>query len=231
MQRVQGVILDVDGTLVNSNDAHAHAWVEALAENGISVPFATIRGLIGMGGDKLLPRVAGLEESSEKGTQISDRRGQIFKDKYLRRLRPFPGAKELLERMRAEGLRLVVASSAKEDELKSLLKLCGADSLVESKTSSDDAANSKPDPDIVRAALHRLHLGPSNVLMLGDTPYDIEAAVRSGVATVALRSGGWTDAELVGAVAVYEGAADLLIRYDSSPFARSLTQELRYARS
>ncbi|HYV37002.1 MAG TPA: HAD family hydrolase [Gemmataceae bacterium] len=226
MQTIQGVILDVDGTLVNSNDAHARAWVEALAENGISVPFEMIRGLIGMGGDKLLPRAAGLEESSEKGKQISDRRGQIFKDKFLPRLKPFAGAKELLERMHSEGLRLVVASSAKEDELKPLLKLCGADSLVESKTSSDDADNSKPDPDIVRAALRKLKLKPSEVLMLGDTPYDIEAAARSGVATVALRCGGWTDAKLVGAVAVYQNTADLLIRYDSSPFARLLAPKL-----
>src|SRR5580765_7570261 len=198
MKSVRGVILDVDGTLVDSNDAHAHAWMEALTEAKIPVPFEKVRRLIGMGGDKLLPLVAGLEEDSQKGWHISARRGEIFKQKYMPRLRAFPGAKELLAHMHAQGLRLVVASSAKENELKPLLRICGADAVIEDKTSSDDAENSKPDPDIIQAALKDLSLAGTEVLMLGDTPYDIEAATRTGVATVALCSGGWSKAELAG---------------------------------
>src|SRR5207248_8885431 len=220
MNSVRGVILDVDGTLVDSNDAHAHAWVEALAENGVQVPFEKVRRLIGMGGDKLLPLVCGLQEDSSRGQQISKRRGEIFQRKYLPALRAFPGAKELLGAMHARGLRLVVASSAKADELKPLLHVCGADAVIENKTSSDDADRSKPDPDMVHAALNDLGLPPTETLMLGDTPYDLEAATRAGVGLIALRSGGWSEDELSGALAVYQDPADLLARYDTSPLAR-----------
>ncbi|HVG20348.1 MAG TPA: HAD hydrolase-like protein, partial [Blastocatellia bacterium] len=139
MKRIRGVILDVDGTLVDSNDAHAHAWVEALAEHDIEVEFEKVRSLVGMGGDKLLPEVSGIEEETPEGESISKRRGEIFKQRYLPKLKAFPSARELLRRMRDEGLKLVVASSAKADELDPLLELAGAADLVEEKTSSDDA--------------------------------------------------------------------------------------------
>ncbi|HEV3257663.1 MAG TPA: HAD family hydrolase [Gemmataceae bacterium] len=220
MKAVRGVILDVDGTLVDSNDAHSHAWVVALAENGVHVPLEKGRRLIGMGGDKLLPLVSGLKEDCPQGEQISKRRGDIFKEKYLASLRAFPGTKDLRLLMRAKGLRLVVASSAKSDELKPLLEVCGADEVIEDKTSSDDADRSKPDPDIVHAALKKIGLPPAEVVMMGDTPYDIEAATRAGVAVIALRSGGWNDGELAGALAVYQDPADFLARYDTSALAR-----------
>src|SRR4051812_43129426 len=130
MNAIRGVLLDVDGTLLDSNDAHAHAWVKALAEHGRKVPWKVVRRLIGMGGDKLLPEVADIREDSAEGKQISARRGEIFQTDYLPSLQAFPGAHELLQRMRAEELRLVVASSAKEDELKGLLRACKADGLI-----------------------------------------------------------------------------------------------------
>jgi len=175
MPQPKGVLLDVDGTLVDSNEAHAWAWVRALAENGIAVPFEKVRSLIGMGGDKLLPEVARIDAESSKGKTISKRRGEIFQKEYLPSLRAFPGAKHLLERMRRQGLRLGVASSAKEDELQALLRVCGADELVEASSSSDDADSSKPDPDILHAALKRIRLSAEEVILLGDTPYDVEA--------------------------------------------------------
>jgi beta-phosphoglucomutase-like phosphatase (HAD superfamily) len=190
MQRPTGVLLDVDGTLVDSNDVHAHAWVEALAEAGVSADFATVRRLIGKGGDKLLPEVAGIEADSTKGQAISKRRGEIFQKVYLPKLRPFPGTKELLARMKHEGLQLAVASSSKEDELDGLLCVCGADEFIKASTSSDDARNSKPDPDIVHAALNRLGHSPDRVILLGDTPYDVEASLKAGIRVVALRCGG-----------------------------------------
>jgi HAD superfamily hydrolase (TIGR01509 family) len=217
--RIKAAILDVDGTLVDSNDAHAKAWVEALHEHGYDVPYERLRPLIGMGGDNLLPEVIGVEKDDPVGERLSKRRGEIFKERYLETIKPFPGTRELLKRMRADGLQLAVASSAQEDELKPLLEIAGAADLIGSKTSSDDAESSKPDPDIIHAALQRLKMAPGEALMLGDTPYDVEAARRAGVGTVAFRCGGWKDHGLKDAIAVYDGPADLLARFDDSPFA------------
>lgn len=214
------VILDVDGTLVDSNDAHAHAWVDAFAENGITVPFDDVRRSIGMGGDKLMPAVADIEEHSDRGKRISNRRAEIFRSRYLPGIRPFAGTRELIERFKEDGFALVVASSAKEDELQPLLERAGVADLIGPTTSSDDAERSKPDPDIVRAALRKAGADPRRTIMLGDTPYDVEAAGRANIPAVALECGGWRREALHGAAAVFANAPDLLIRYEESPFAR-----------
>jgi HAD superfamily hydrolase (TIGR01509 family) len=230
MTVLRGVLLDVDGTLIASNDAHAWAWVEALGEHGIGVPFDRIRRLIGKGGDKLLPEVTGIESESARGEAIGHRRRQIFLEKYLPTLRPTPGARELLQRMRADGLQLVVASSAEKEELEPLLEQAGVEDLVESAATSDDADRSKPDPDIVHAALDRAGLAPHEVVLLGDTPYDVEAAARAGVDTIALRCGGWGDGDLAAALAIHDDPADLLAHYDSSPLAVRLPRARRAIR-
>ena len=217
--RVQGVILDVDGTLINSNDAHARAWVEALTEVGIVVDFAQVRLLIGMGGDKLLPALAEVTEESRVGTRASQRRSEIFRERYLPQLRAFPKTRELLLRMTHAGLALAVASSAKKEELATLLELAKVKDLIETATSSGDAERSKPDPDIVRAALVRLAFAPAKVLMVGDTPYDIEAARQLGIGTIAFRCGGRSDRDLSGAIALYDGPEHLLEEFDSSPLS------------
>ena len=213
-------MLDVDGTLVDSNDAHAHAWVKAFAENGFDVAFGDVRPLIGMGGDKVLDKLAGLREDEPQAKRISTRRQEIFKEEFLPSLKPFPRPGSLLTAMRARGLRLVVASSAKEDELKGLLAVAGAEDLLQEQTSSDDAEQSKPDPDIVAAALEKIGLPAEEVVMLGDTPYDVEAAARAEVATIALLCGGWSREALEGALAVYADPADLLENFESSPLGR-----------
>jgi HAD superfamily hydrolase (TIGR01509 family) len=213
------VILDVDGTLVDSNDAHARAWIEAFDEHGIAVAFDQVRRSIGMGGDKLMPEVSGIEESSDLGQRISRRRGEIFKQKYLSDLQPLPGARALIERFRAEGLTLAVASSAKEEELDPLLERAGVSDLIPHRTSSDDAENSKPEPDIVVAAVKRAGCDRARSIMLGDTPYDVAAARRAGIEIVAVECGGWTREALAGSLAVYRDPADLLARYGDSPFA------------
>jgi HAD superfamily hydrolase (TIGR01509 family) len=220
MGRIAAVILDVDGTLVDSNDAHAHAWVEALAEAGHAVPFERVRPLIGKGGDKLLPEVAGLSDEHGPGAQVAKRRSQIFQERYLSQLKPFPRVRELLQRMKQDGLALAIASSAKEDELGPLLEKAGVQDLVPVRTSSDDAENSKPDPDIVAAALARLGCPPAAAVMVGDTPYDIEAAARAGLRTIAFRCGGWQDDRLGLAAEVYDGPAQLLERWDASLLGR-----------
>lgn len=220
MKHISGVILDVDGTLIDSNDAHATAWVEAMAENGHNVPFDTVRPLIGMGGDKVLPETIGVQKESDEGKRISQRRKEIFKERFLPHLRAFPKAKDLLEEMRKRGLKLTVASSADKDELQPMLKLVGAEDLIEAETSSKDAKQSKPDPDVMEVTLQKAGLPPDEMLMIGDTAYDIEAAKKVQVGTIAFRSGGWSDPDLKGAIAIYDGPEDLLKHYDESPLVR-----------
>lgn len=220
MTHILGVILDVDGTLVDSNDAHATAWVEAMAENGYEVAFEKVRPMIGMGGDKVLPETIGVQKESEQGKRISQRRKEIFKERFLPHLQAFPGAKELLEHMRKRGLKLAVASSADKDELQPMLNLVGVADLIEEETSSKDAKESKPDPDVMQVTLQRIGLAAEAVLMIGDTAYDIEAAKKVRVGTIAFRSGGWSDSDLKGALAIYDGPADLLEHYYESPLVQ-----------
>jgi HAD superfamily hydrolase (TIGR01509 family) len=216
----RAILFDIDGTLVDSNDAHAHAWAEAFAQSGVQVDFDKVRRAIGMGGDKLMPAVAGISEDSPIGKTISKRRGEIFKTKYLPAVHPFQGARELVAEVKARGLRAVAASSAKRDELEHLLQIAGVRELLDEATSSDEAEESKPDPDIVHAALKKAKAQPSEALLIGDTPYDIEAAARAGVGAIAFRSGGWGDRDLRGAIAIYDGPWDLLARLEESPLAR-----------
>jgi HAD superfamily hydrolase (TIGR01509 family) len=216
---IAGVILDVDGTLVDSNEAHARAWVEALAEFGFDVSTSTVRELIGMGSDKLLPRLTRLDPEVGRGAAIAARRAVIFRERHLPFVRPFPGAATLLQTLRARGIRLVVASSAKEDELRPLLRLVDAEWLLGDAVSSDQADRSKPDPDLVATALARLALPHERVVMLGDTPYDVLAARQAGIDCIAFRCGGWHDAELAGAAAIFDDPMDLLARLDASGLA------------
>jgi len=217
--KLEVVVLDIDGTLVDSNDAHARAWCDALAEEGFHPSFEKVRSLIGMGGDKLLPELTGISDEEPRGKKMSERRAEIFKEHYVPRLRPFPDVRALVEKITARGLRLVVATSANKEEVDPLLRIAGVDDLIDEKTSSDDAEKSKPDPDIVQAAVKRARVRPHQALMLGDTPYDIESATRAGVPIIAFRCGGWGDDDLRGALAIYDGARDLLAHFDASAFA------------
>lgn len=216
---LQGVIFDVDGTLVDSNEAHAGSWVDTLREAGIKVPFDVIWPMIGMGGDKLLPSAAGIESDSDLGRKLSERRWEIFQRDYLPRLKPMRGSRALVQRMKSDGLSLVVASSASGNELGALMEAAEVADLIEVRTSSSDAEDSKPDPDIVQAAVRKSGLKPDNLIMLGDTPYDVQAAIGAHVKLVGLLCGGWTALELSGAAAIYSDPADLLDWYDASPFA------------
>lgn len=217
---LQGVIFDIDGTLVDSNDAHAQSWVDAFAEAGYNVPFDVVRPLIGMGADKLLPKTVGVSHESDKGKKLLARRSEIFRGKYLPRLKPLPGSRALVLRVRDDGLKAIVATSAKDDELKGLLQAAAVNDLMEERATASDAKRSKPDPDIVQAAVEESGIGKENLIMIGDTPYDVEAATRAGVRTIAFRSGGWNDDDLNGAIAIYDGPADLLAHYEASPLGR-----------
>lgn len=201
------LLLDIDGTLLDSNDAHAHAWIKALAEEGIQTDFKSVRERIGMGGDHLLPSLLGLNEDSATGQRLSQRRGEIFRAQYLDTLKPFPETRAWLEAVRARGVKLVGATSGNRQDAEKLLKLADVHDLLESFTTADDAESSKPDPDIVAAALKKAAVPAEHALMIGDTPYDIAAAKRAGVRAVGFTSGGWPADKLSGAVLVLDGPA------------------------
>lgn len=217
-----GIIFDVDGTLLDSNDAHAKSWVEIFSGSGYDVPFDVVRPLIGMGGDKLLPKTIGVEADSSEGKRLGRMRWRLFKEQYLPALRPLDGARALVQRIRNDGLATIIATSAENEELDELLKAAEVSDLMEEKATSTDAARSKPDPDIVRSAVAKSGLPTSRLLMIGDTPYDVEAATKAGVPIIAFRSGGWLDSKLSGASAIYDGPGDLLANYETSPIGRNI---------
>ena len=216
MAELRAVILDIDGTLLDSNAAHARAFVDSAREQGIAADYEQILRLIGKGGDKLIPEVFGFEQESEEGKRLDGRKGEIFRERYLPARTPTPGARALLERMRDAGLKLVVATSSNRADVRALLEQAGVHDLIEEATSAGDVEESKPDPDVVEAAVETTGGPAEEAVMLGDTPYDVEAASRAGVRIIAVRSGGWSDRELRGAVAVYEDPEDLLAHYAES---------------
>ena len=219
---LDGVLLDIDGTFVLSNDAHAQAWVEAFTAYGYNIPFEQVRPLIGMGGDHILPRfVPELNDQDGIGKQIADRRKELILTKFGSHLAPTPGARALVQKLQEQSLQLMVASSASTEELELLLKVAQINDLVHEATTSDDAEASKPEPDIIEAALSKAQLAPDRVIMLGDAPYDIEAAGKAGVGVIAFRTGGFSDEQLAGAIAIYDDPADLLRHYQESPLNQS----------
>lgn len=216
----KSVLLDIDGTLLDSNAAQARAWEEAFAERGYHIPFEFIFPIVGMGGDKVLARLTpGLSDQEGVGKEIAQRRKEIFQERHLPTVQPTPGARELVLRLRQVHLKPVVATSAKSDELQALLKAAGVEDLMADEADASDAAGSKPDPDIVQAALRKSGSAPQDSIMIGDTPFDVESARKAGVATIGLRCGGH-DADLDGAIAVYDHPADLLEHWDDSPLAQ-----------
>ncbi len=213
---IRAALLDVDGTLLASNDAQARAWSDALAEAGHAANFNAIRRAIGLGGDRLLHAVARLDESEEPGQTISRRRREILLERYARGLLPTLGARDLVEWLRARGLRVVIATGASAGEVTTLLRAAGVDDLVDAAVTADDAARTKPAPDILVAALERAGVPAADAVMIGDTPYDVAAARAASVPAIALRCGGWNDADLTGA-SVFADPQDLLERYRESP--------------
>lgn len=220
---IRGVLLDVDGTLIDSNRAHAASFADVFQAAGFDITADQVEPLVGMGGDKLLPELTGLEAEQGRGQELAEAKKQRFEQHYLSQLRPTRGARQLVERLLAAGLTVVVATSAGGDEAKAILRQAGVDDLLTETTTSSDAENSKPDPDIIQAALAKGGLSPAAAVMIGDTPYDVEASSRAGVACIALRSGGWSDDALRGAMAIFDDPADLLAHFDELPFADSLT--------
>ncbi|HVF43532.1 MAG TPA: HAD family hydrolase [Pyrinomonadaceae bacterium] len=219
---VKAVIFDIDGTLIDSVDLHARAWQEAFAHFGRQFSFEKVRYQIGKGGDQLLPVFLSEREIEEFGDELTEYRGELFKREYLPRVVVFPRVRELFERVLAGGKRVALASSANKDELKEYKRIADIADLVDEETSADDAERSKPHPDIFEAALSQLGgVEPSDAIVVGDTPYDAEAALKAGLQTIGLLSGGFPEEDLraAGCVRIYKDAAELLAGYDASPLA------------
>ena len=218
----KAVIFDVDGTLVDSVDLHAQAWVDAFQDFGHQVGFAEVRRQIGKGGDQLLPVFLSQDEIERAGEELEQHRGRVLKARYLPQITPFPDVRALFQRLLADGMRIALASSAKQEELETYKRVARIGDLLHAETSSDDAEKSKPHPDIFQAAMKRLDgIAAADIIVVGDTPYDAEAAVKAGLRTIGLLCGGWTAEELeqAGCIAVYQDPADLLRNYDASPLA------------
>lgn len=218
---LRAVFFDIDGTLVDSNEQHVNAWAFAFREAGHPQELDAIRAQIGKGGDLLVPAIApDLDEAVCEA--IVSAHGEHFKALYLDGVRPFADAAALVRRVHADGRRVVLASSAKGDELDHYVGLLGIGDVLAVASSSDDVEQSKPAPDIFAVALERSGVEPADAIAIGDTPYDVEAAARSGIATIGLTSGPFDEAALreAGAVAVYADVADLLARIDGSPLRR-----------
>jgi HAD superfamily hydrolase (TIGR01509 family) len=224
---IDTILLDIDGTLVDSNDAHAYAWVEALGKSGIHRTFADVRPLIGMGADQLLPQVDPyLSSLHEPGKTAAQREGEIFKERYLDSLAPMPGARALLEQLKRHDVRCVVATSASNEQLDDLLKLAGVGDLIDARATASDAARSKPSADIVHAALRAARARPSNSVMLGDTKYDIQAAHAAGIPALSLRCGGSSEIDLSDSAATFETPLDFAAALETS----SLTEIIATAK-
>lgn len=210
------VIFDVDGTLVDSVDFHAEAWRRAFAAFRIDVAFDEIRSQIGKGGDQLLPVFLDSDELAKHGEQIEAFRSDLFKRDYLAKVRGFPGTRELFERLIADGKIIALGSSAKGEELQAYKKAVGIDELKLIEVSSDDADRSKPHPDIFEAALERIGVPSDQTIVVGDTPYDVEAANKAGIRAIAVLCGGFDEGTLrgAGAIEIYAGPEAILKALD-----------------
>lgn len=219
---IQAVIFDLDGTLVDSNELHARAWQETFEHFGKHFPIEKLRHEIGKGGDQYLPVFLTESEQREIGAEVEAFRGELYKKKYLSQVKAFPGVRALFEKIREGGKKIALASSGVADELAHYRKLAGIDDLVDCQTTKDDVAHSKPKPDVIIAALHQLeNLRAEEAVLVGDSPYDVEAAKKVGVRTLAVLCGGFSEDELVaaGASGIYRDPSDLLDRYQRSLLA------------
>jgi len=220
---ITAVIFDVDGTLIDSVDLHAKAWQDSFKKFGINVDFKAVRDQIGKGGDNLMPTFMSPEEIEKLGEEITAFRAKHFKSTYMDQVKPFPQVRELFQRVRGDEKKIAIGSSAKKEELKHYLELCDIADLVDEQTTADDVANSKPDPDIFAVAMAKLGTSAGETIVVGDSPYDAEAARKAGISTIGVLCGGFTPDVLraAGAMALFDGPSALLNQYDHSPLKKA----------
>jgi HAD superfamily hydrolase (TIGR01509 family) len=214
---VSTAILDIDGTLVDTNYQHVIAWARALQRFDIDVALWRIHRLIGMGGDQVVTSLCGQEVEDEHGDEIRSAESEEYM-RLIGEVRPMEGARDLIIALKDRGHSVVLASSAKEDEVDVYLDLLDVREVVDAWTTSADVESTKPAPDLVQAALKKSGDEPNAAVMVGDTPWDVEAAGKAGLETIAVITGGFSEQELTkaGAAAVVESVAELLERLDDT---------------
>ena len=214
----KAAILDIDGTLVDTNYHHVYTWSQALRQHGFVVPLWRIHRTVGQGGDQLVKTLIGEEADAEVGDDIRAAEGVLF-FQIIFGVQPFAGASELIDDLKGRGQTIVLASSAKSTELEHYLDLLDARERVDAWTMKEDVKATKPAPDLVGAALEKAGAEAGDAVMIGDTPWDVEAAKQLDVPVVAVLTGGFSDQELrdSGAVAVFESLPDLRERLDETP--------------
>jgi HAD superfamily hydrolase (TIGR01509 family) len=212
--KLEAVLLDIDGTLVDSNDKHADCWVEAFAHFGKQVPWQEVRVQVGKGGDLLVPDTLSAREMRAFGEELGKYRGELWKRNYMESVRPFPGAVDAIRALHERGLKLALASSSNPDEVEYYVELLGVGPLLEGTTSKGDAEVSKPSPEIFEAALERVKTDATRALAVGDTPYDILAAHRVPVAIAAVLCGGFPQETLAKAEFLFDDLPSLTKELD-----------------
>jgi HAD superfamily hydrolase (TIGR01509 family) len=220
---VKAAIFDVDGTLTDSVHLHAKAWQETFRHFGHAIPFSDIRSQIGKGGDQLMPVFLSQDELESKGKEIEKYRGDLFKREFLEKVKPFAKVRELFQRILDDDWKIALATSAKKDELQTYKDICNISDLLDAETASDDAEKSKPHPDIFVAAMKRLGgIQPKDCVVVGDSPYDAEAASKAGIRSIGFLSGGFEEKDLkrAGFEIIYWGTPDLFVKYEESVFHR-----------
>jgi HAD superfamily hydrolase (TIGR01509 family) len=211
-------ILDVDGTLVDTNYHHAIAWFRAFRRHFLTLQVWRIHRHIGMGGDQLVAALAGEDVENRLGDSIRDAESELYRE-LIGEVQPMQGSRELIKDLREADNDVVLASSAKEWEIEHYIELLDAAEIVDAWTTSDDVEQTKPKPDLVHAALDKVDGRPEDALLIGDTVWDVEAAHRAGVDTLAVRTGGFSEQELreAGAVAVFRSIEELRRRLSQTP--------------
>jgi HAD superfamily hydrolase (TIGR01549 family) len=214
---LRAFIFDIDGTLVDSNELHVESWDRAFRHFGKVFAKEKLRAQIGKGSDQYLPEFLSQEEIERFGKELDEYRSEIFKKEYRSRARPFQKVRELFHRIRDDQKRIVLASSGKKDDTEYYIELLKVEDLIDGCTTADDADRSKPAPDIFTAALEKVDVPPVEAITVGDTRFDVEAAAKAGLQTIALTCGGTEESVLrkAGAIAVYRDPADLLAHYDA----------------
>ena len=212
----QAALLDVDGTLIDSNYHHALAWYRAFRRSGIVLPLWRIHRHVGMGGDQLLPALLGERLEEELGEEMREARGEEY-GRLIGEVAPLEGSRGLIAELKERGLTVVLASSSPQDEIDHYLELLDARQLADAWTTDDDVQATKPEPDLMQAALGKA--GTADAVMVGDTPWDIQAAGKAGLETICVLTGGFSAQELrdAGAMAVFESVEELRGQLDSTP--------------
>ena len=215
---IEAFIFDIDGTLIDSVEEHAESWVKTFEEFGKKIELAEAKKLIGMGGDQFLPNYFSKEELEKNEEKIEKYRSDLLMKELLQQIKPFPKVRELFQKIKDDGKQIVLASSAKKDEVEAYKKIADIEDLINEETSTDDAEESKPEPDIFQAAWKKLKdIEKKNIVIIGDTPFDAIAAKKADLKIIGVLTGGWTREKLLqaGCSKVYQDIAEIYENYES----------------